>query len=86
MVTAHATPQPVIGDDFDNEDGDIIEDGDWTKDRRKLKITGAEFDAEAMRLYAEHPEEYLSPEELRDKIMRMQEPQTAGRRAEMVGA
>jgi len=84
MSTAQAIPAPVI-DDIDNEDDDFIKVGDWTKERHELKITAEEFDAESLRLQAEHPEEYLSPEKLQEKIRRIQAERTVGYHAEMVG-
>jgi len=65
----------------------IVKRGNWTEERHEVlkNVTGAEIDAIADRLEAEHPEEYLTPEELDEKIKRMEEAQTAKRRVEMVG-
>jgi hypothetical protein len=86
MATA---PEPVI----DETDGVFFEAadnfkkrGNWTEERRELNITAEEFDAQAMRICAEHPERYSTPEELRAKLARIEEAQPARRRAEMAGA
>jgi len=62
--------------------------GNWTEERHEVlkNVTGAEIDAIADRLEAEHPEEYLSPEEVREKIKQISSARAAARRAELVGA
>jgi len=82
-------PEPVI----DETDGGFFEAadnfkkrGNWTEERRELNITAEEFDAQAMRICAEHPERYSTPEELRAKLARIEEAQPAKRRSELVGA
>lgn len=74
MDAIHTIPPPAI------------ERGDWTNDRRDWNITEEEFDAIVLRIQAEQPERFLSRKELDEKIMRLQEERTVGRRAEMVGA
>jgi hypothetical protein len=50
MATAQATP------DAPRVDEDIIERGDWTKERHDLELTEAEFVADILRLQAERRE------------------------------
>jgi len=66
----------------------IVKRGNWTEERHEVlkNVTGAEIDAIADRLEAEHPEEYSTPEELDEKIKRIEEERAAKRRAELVGA
>jgi len=85
MTTVQTTTAPGI-EETDEKDDDFVEVVDWTKNRHKLNITGAEFDAEILRLQALHPERGLSREELDAKIMRLQEARTVERHAEAVGA
>jgi hypothetical protein len=63
--------------------------GNWTEDRKEI-LKGLTIDdimAEVMRLQAEHPEEYSTPEEIRAMAeRRIEEAQTATSRAELVGA
>jgi len=62
--------------------------GNWIEEwREALKNTTMdEIEAIADRLQAEHPEEYSTPEELDEKIKRMEEEkQAATRRVELVG-
>jgi hypothetical protein len=65
-----------------------ISRGDWTEERDEVlkDITWEEIEAEADRLEAEEPDRYSTPEELDEKIRRIEEAQTAGRRVELVGA
>jgi len=62
--------------------------GNWVEEwREALKNTTMdEIEAIADRLEAENPGRYLTPEELNEKYGRIEEPQTATRRAELVGA
>ena len=62
--------------------------GNWVEEwREALKNTTLEeIEAIADRLQAEHPEEYSTPEEILAMAGRIEEPQTIGRRAELVGA
>jgi phytoene dehydrogenase-like protein len=62
---------------------------DWTEERKEVlkNITWEEIEAIADRLEAEPTERRgLTPEELDEKYGRIEEPQTAPRRAELVGA
>jgi len=89
MTATRATPDPVIDDDFDYEDDDIVKRGNWTEDRKEIlkDVTLDDIFAVGMQLKAEHPEEYLRPEELRLKILQTPEtPTTVERRVEMAGA
>jgi hypothetical protein len=88
MVTAQAIPATIIDDDIFEEVDKFEKRGNWTEERKEVlkNITGEEIDAEVMRLQAEHPERYLTPEELQKKIMRIQEARMAGRRAVKAGA
>jgi len=89
MTTAHATPEPIIGDDFDEKSEDFIEEGDWTEERHGIleNLSMNEIAAEILQGQTANPERYLTPEELRKKIFQTQEaPTTTGRRARMVGA
>jgi hypothetical protein len=88
MTATSVTPDPVIDDDFDYEDDDIVERGNWTEDRKEIlkDVTLNDIFAVGMRLKAEHPEEYLSPEELHRKILQTPETPPSVRRAEMVDA
>ena len=66
-----------------------ISRGDWTEERKEVlkDITWEEIEAIADKLEAEHPERRgLTPEELDEKYGRIEEAQTATRRAELVGA
>jgi hypothetical protein len=65
-----------------------ISRGDWTEEREEVlkNLTWEDIEAGADRLEAEHPEEYSTPEELDEKIRRIEETQTTARRAELVGA
>jgi len=62
--------------------------GNWVEEwREALKNTTMdEIEAIADRLEAENPGRYLTPEELNEKYGRIEGPQTATRRAELVGA
>ncbi|MDR2693255.1 MAG: hypothetical protein LBB74_03460 [Chitinispirillales bacterium] len=62
--------------------------GNWTEERHEVlkNVTGAEIDAIADRLEAEHPEEYLSPEELDERVRQIEAALKAKRHAEPVGA
>jgi len=62
--------------------------GNWIEEWREARknTTLDEIEAIADRLEAENPGRYLTPEELDEKYGRTEEPQTIGRRAEMVGA
>ncbi|GBU22457.1 hypothetical protein R80B4_02366 [Fibrobacteres bacterium R8-0-B4] len=60
--------------------------GDYTIDRHiRPQRTGAEIDADIMRLQAANPERGLTSEQIRAKYGRTEEAQTAGRRVEMAG-
>jgi len=65
-----------------------VKRGNWTEEWREARknTTLEEIEAIADRLEAEHPERYLTPEELDEKIKQIEEAQTATRRAELVGA
>jgi hypothetical protein len=65
-----------------------VKRGNWTEERHEVlkNLTGAEIDADIMRRQAENPGRGLTPEELDEKIKRMEEAQTAKRRVEMAGA
>ena len=68
---------------------DLVKSGNWTEERKEIlkNITGAEIDAEAKRLKAENPDRFKSPEEIHEKIRRLQEDmQMAGCHAKAVGA
>jgi hypothetical protein len=62
--------------------------GNWVEDRKEIlkNLTGAEIDAMAAQIEAEHPERYSTPEEILAMAGRLEEPQTATRRAELVDA
>ncbi len=82
------TPIPVISDDIFKEADNFKKRGNWTEDRREIlkNLTGAEIDAEIMRRQAEHPEKYSTPEEINERIKRIEEALMAERRVEMTGA
>jgi hypothetical protein len=65
-----------------------VKRGNWTEERKEVlkNLTWEDIEAGADRLEAEHPERYLTPEELDEKIKRIEEAQTVKRRVEMVGA
>lgn len=89
MAMVHAAHDPVIEDDGIFEEVDKFEkQGDWTEDRHEILETLSmdEIAAEALRIQAEHPERYLTPEELWKKIRLTEEAQPVERRVEMVGA
>jgi hypothetical protein len=66
----------------------MIKRGNWTEERHEVlkNLSGSEIDADIMRRQAEHPERGLTPEELDEKIKRIEAAQAAGRRVELVGA
>ena len=65
-----------------------VKRGNWTEERHEIldKLSADEIWADIMRRQAENPERGLTPEELDEKIKRIEEAQTAKRRVEMVGA
>jgi len=71
---------------------DIVKCGNWTEERKEIlkDITWEEIDAEAKRLEAENPGRFKTPEEIHEKIRRLQEEmEMAGLtecKAEAVGA
>jgi len=67
---------------------DVVKRGNWTEERKEaLKhLTHDDIAAEILRLQAEHPEDLLTPEEIKEMATQVQQAQTSGRRAEMVGA
>jgi len=63
--------------------------GNWVEDRKEIlkNLTGAEIDAMAEQIEAEHPEEYSTAEEIMAMAKEgFEEPQPVMRRAELVGA
>jgi len=89
MATVKAVPEPLTGDpELDAEIENFEKRGNWVEDRKEIlkNITGAEIDAEIMRLQAEHPERYSTPEQIWAKAGRLEEKQTAKRHAKMAGA
>ena len=63
--------------------------GNWVEDRKEIlkNLTIDDIDAMAKQIEAEHPEEYSTPEEIMAMAKEgFEEPQTAKRRAELVGA
>jgi hypothetical protein len=66
----------------------MVKRGNWTEERDEVlkNLTWEEIEAEADRLEAEEPDRYSTPEELDEKIKRIEEAQTVKRRVEMVGA
>jgi len=89
-ATATAIPEPLTGDaELDAEIENFEKRGNWVEDRKEIlkNLTHKEIAAEIMRLQAEHPEEYSTPEEIMALAEgRAETPLTAGRRVEMVGA
>jgi len=68
---------------------DIVKRGNWAEERKEIlkDITWEEIEAEADRLEAENPGRFKSPEEIHEKIRRLQdEMQMDGLRAKAVGA
>jgi hypothetical protein len=65
-----------------------VKRGNWTEERREVlkNHTGAEIDADIMRIQAENPDKGITAEAFREKMRRMEEAETAARRAETVGA
>jgi len=89
MATVKAIPEPITGDaELDEEIANFEKRGNWTEDRKEIlkNLTGAEIDAMAERIRAEHPERYSTPEQILAKAGRLEEAQTVTRRAELVGA
>jgi len=85
MSIAIPTVEEILGKD-------IVKSGNWTEERKEIlkNITGAEIDAEADRLMAENPGRFTPPEEIPEKIRRLQEEMEmaglTGHKAEAVGA
>jgi len=79
--------EDIMDDDIFDEVDRFKKRGDYTAERKELlkNVTGAEIDAEVMRLQAEHPERFLSRTELED-LKRAHTTQTTKHFAEMVGA
>jgi len=88
MAAIHTAPKPITDNDIFKEADSFKKRGDWTEERHEVlkNLTMDDIIAEAARLEAEHPEEYLSTEELDEKIKRIEEARTAKRRVEMVSA
>jgi hypothetical protein len=89
MATVKAIPEIITGDaELDEEIANFEKRGNWVEDRKEIlkNLTGAEIDAAVMRLQAEHPEEYSTPEEIMEMAKQAAKAQTATRRAELVGA
>jgi len=88
MTPVQAMPESVIDDDVFKVVDSFEKTGNWTEERHEIleKLSMEEIAADIMRIQAEHPERYLTPEEFREKIRRMKEEQHVGRRVEMVGA
>jgi hypothetical protein len=85
MSIAIPTVEEILGKD-------IVKSGNWTEERKEIlkNITGAEIDAEADRLEAKYPGRFTPPEEIPEKIRRLQEDMEmaglTGRHAKAVGA
>jgi hypothetical protein len=89
MATVKAIPEIITGDaELDEEIANFEKRGNWVEDRKEIlkNLTGAEIDAAVMRLQAEHPERYSTPEEIMEMAKQAAKAQTATRRAELVGA
>jgi hypothetical protein len=89
-ATAKAIPEPLTGDpELDAEIENFEKRGNWVEDRKEIlkNLTGAEIDAMAARIDAEHQEEYSTPEEIMAMAEEgIEEPQPTKRRVELVGA
>jgi len=85
MSIAIPTVEEILGKD-------IVKRGNWTEDRKEaLKhLTHDDIVAEAERLVAENPGRFKSPEEIHEKIRRLQEEMEmaglTGHQAEAVSA
>ncbi|GBU21438.1 hypothetical protein R80B4_01329 [Fibrobacteres bacterium R8-0-B4] len=88
MATVQTTPIPVISDDIFKEVDKFKKRGNWTEERHEVlkDLTWAEIEADAMRRQAEHPERYSTPEEINERIKRIEEALAAERRVEMADA
>jgi len=89
MATLNAIPEPITGDaELDAEIANFEKRGNWVEDRKEIlkNLTGAEIDAMAEQIEAEHPERYSTPEEIMEMAKQAAKAQTATRRAELVGA
>ncbi len=67
MATVKTIPEPITGDaELDEEIANFEKRGNWVEDRKEIlkNLTGAEIDAMAEQIEAEHPEEYSTPEEI----------------------
>jgi len=90
MATVKAIPEIITGDaELDEEIANFEKRGNWVEDRKEIlkNLTGAEIDAMAEQIEAEHPEEYSTPEEIMAMAKEgFEEPRTVGRRIELVSA
>jgi hypothetical protein len=89
MAALKAIPEVITGDaELDEEIANFEKRGNWVEDRKEIlkNLTGAEIDAMAERIRAEHPERYSTPEEIMEMAKQAAKTQTATRRAELVGA
>jgi hypothetical protein len=90
MAALKAIPEIITGDaELDEEIANFEKRGNWVEDRKEIlkNLTGAEIDAMAEQIEAEHPEEYSTPEEIMAMAKEgIEETQPATRRAELVGA
>jgi len=52
-----------------------VKRGNWTEERREVlkNLTGAEIDADIMRIQAENPDRGITAEAFREKMRRMEE-------------
>jgi len=88
MAKVHAEPEPLIGGNIFEEADKFKKRGNWTEERHAIleKLSMEEITADIMRIQAENPGRFSTPEEIDAKIMRLEAELAAKRRAEMVGA
>jgi len=90
MAKANATPAERLKElDAILERIDKMEKrGNWVEDRKEILkgLTLDEIVAEILRIEAEYPERYSTPEQIRAKAERIKEVRVVRRGAELVGA
>jgi len=88
MAKVRAVPEFVNNGNIFEEADKFKKRGNWTEERHEIleKLSMEEITADIMRIQAENPGRFSTPEEIDAKIMRLQEELAAKCRVEMAGA